>query len=229
MNWKKGLLFVEVLMALSGPGLLLAQEPSSDWGEVGFFVSVLPLRSGPNARVLGNLLRGGPVAGFQGEYSKSIAPWLALSGEGGMNGGCVTDSMFCAKTLSGGTTRLITTVMGGPRLTIPAGGKFRPWVHALFGVAVSGADTIEVSTGSQECYRYDPYHRRCKTSSKSTFSRAIGGGLDVPIRKVGFQYLTLRLGQTDYLWDKALPGGGSFRVSFGVVFRLDNLTTPGQQ
>ncbi len=95
---------------------------------------------------------------------------------------------------------------GGPTYSFTSKGKFKPYVHALFGDArvssSASADGVTVS------------------ASSNGFTTLIGGGLDMRLSR----HLALRLVQADWVYYHfGLTGTSSantFKVATGVVYRF---------
>jgi len=97
-----------------------------------------------------------------------------------------------------GIDRNINThsAMFGPRVQLP--GHFRPFAHALFGVARGSAGVF----GS--------------TQSDTAFGMAAGGGLDVGSGRISYRVI-----QADYLMNRFFDrNNNNFRLSTGLVFRF---------
>jgi opacity protein-like surface antigen len=103
---------------------------------------------------------------------------------------------------AGGIRLRALTYLFGPRLTL-RGGNLEPFAHALFGAANGRVEAIGIGIGER--------------ASGTAFTFALGGGLDLKVRKT----LAIRVGQLDYLRTRTSDLGlNSVRYSTGLVFRL---------
>ncbi|HVS88511.1 MAG TPA: PKD domain-containing protein [Candidatus Acidoferrum sp.] len=115
----------------------------------------------------------------------------------------------------------VFTYMAGPRLSY-RNPRVTPFAQALFGVAHAGEVSIDGCTGSSACI---------PLPSENAFAMALGGGLDVTVRR----NIALRIIQAEYLMtrfkDPSSPTGTSgmrnnVRLSAGIVFRFGGTPPP---
>ena len=126
-----------------------------------------------------------------------------------------------------GTSRVVDAngdffmYMGGPRYSFRHE-RWTPFLHALFGVANAKIVTVVACTGSPVC---------TPLPSETVFAMALGGGLDVKVRR----HFALRLVQAEYLMtrfrDPSTIAGersarNNMRLSTGVVFRFGGNPPP---
>lgn len=112
-------------------------------------------------------------------------------------------------TISGVTSH-VYTYTGGPVLSLDAGGRINPFVHALFGGTRLSASADGVSEG------------------RNGFTTMFGGGVDVKANRV----IAVRLIQVDWLYyhfgsttidGESVPSVGqsnNVRIATGIVFRF---------
>jgi len=134
--------------------------------------------------------------GWDGAATFNFNKHLGLTGDFG--GGYAT---------IGGVSSHIYTYTGGPVLSLDAGGKINPFVHALFGGAHASASESSVSI------------------SENGFTTMLGGGVDVKVNRA----IAVRLIQVDWLYyhlgsttvaGVTLPSVGqsnNVRIATGIV------------
>ena len=103
------------------------------------------------------------------------------------------------------TTYKVTSVMAGFRLSEKGVKKLTPYVHILLGVSNTSANT-KITNGNGTVPPVT-----VKLSSGTGFTSAVGGGVDLRIRKP----IAFRLIQVDYI---SKPG--MVRISTGIVLRF---------
>lgn len=137
--------------------------------------------------------------GWDGAATFNFSKHLGVTGDFG--GGYAT---------IGGASSHIYTYTGGPVLSLDAGGKINPFVHALFGGAHASASESSVSI------------------SENGFTTMFGGGVDVKVNRA----IAVRLIQADWLYyhfgsntvdGVTIPSVGqsnNVRIATGIVIRF---------
>ena len=180
---------------------------ASDRSNLGFAYSYLRLPGSGSAAVANSTGRNRSGQGFQIDYTEKLSKWFGIAFELGLNTGCVTPDGRCVGPLSGKTSRSILTYMAGPIVYLRKEPPAVPWIHSLIG----GASFAEGGS----CSQYD--YKDCDPG-RTGFSMAVGGGLDIPLKK-----LTVRAFQIDYVRNKALPQGNAIRLSVGIAIPVQGL------
>ena len=100
------------------------------------------------------------------------------------------------------------TFLGGPRVSETVGGKWTPYVHALFGVSRLNAST-DARTASGTASSVE--------SSDTGFAMALGGGFDIKAS----ENVSIRLIQGDYFLvrPEGVKSEGA-RISAGIVLHI---------
>jgi len=111
--------------------------------------------------------------------------------------------------------RTVVNILGGPRVTLRSGRRWKPYVQALFGGAYANASAPAVGVGSLP----NSFPRDITTSWG--FAMTAGGGLDIKVSK----HVYLRPVQAEYFLNRvqSFQGFGketwnNFRYSAGVNF-----------
>ncbi len=147
--------------------------------------------NGWNAAVAANYKSWGVVADFSGhQFSASPSDLKPVIGSGG------SGTMF----------------LFGPQYSVRRFPRVTPFVHALLGV-VQGST---VSPGETVC-GIACFTTASTISPATVFGMALGGGIDLKVRK----HVAIRLIQADYVRQDFSSGAVSApRISAGIIFRL---------
>ena len=161
--------------------------------------------------------------GFEGAYVRNIHKFFGIKGS--VSGAYRRDNYSFTlqdPTVPGGTfsyrqksSSSLYNLLGGVQVKNNASkARFKPFAHALAGVAVS-REKIDISCTSANCPSiYAPTSNFTFTDTR--FAAAVGGGLDIKINdRVDFRAI-----QVDY--NPIFRGGGSWnhniRFGTGIVF-----------
>jgi opacity protein-like surface antigen len=189
---KNQILFV--LFALLG---FSSSAPAQDAPRAELFGGYSYLRVSP-----GSVLEGAGGSGFTTSLAGNLTHNFGLVAEFSRHSRSLDFSDVINQPGAGGIQLRALTYLFGPRLTL-RGGNLEPFAHALFGAANGRVEATGIGIGER--------------ASGTAFTFALGGGLDLKVRKK----LAIRVGQLDYLRTRTSDLGlNSVRYSTGLVFRL---------
>ena len=149
------------------------------------------------------------INGFDAALSANIGSW-----------GVVAD----ASNYYGASTNNFTPVgsgghglmyLFGPQYSFRLVPRVTPFVHVLFGRVDGARETVEPLAPGGACP--SPGCSGISVTPEAAFAMAVGGGLDLKVRK----HVWVRLIQADYIRQGfSLGATNTPRISAGVVFRL---------
>jgi hypothetical protein len=213
------LIFVGILV-LAMSGLALAQ----DFPKYEIFAGYSFLRSdlGNTQSSMGNYFNSDFTSGisnghgFEGAFTYNLNKWLGIKGDFSANFGKEKMDGSYSSTYpngEGGTYTNLTKVNGGVDMrqyTYLFGPEFshrsknfRPFAHVLFGftqVDMHKIDVTETYSNSYPGNIYSDVYVYSGSLKSTSFSMAMGGGVDITINK----RVSLRLPQLDYIFPMAL-------------------------
>jgi hypothetical protein len=172
---------------------------------VGLLSFPLTAQDNPKAEVFGGyqyLHLGGSgtdvnANGWNASLTGNVNNWLGVTAD-------FSGSYKTINVLGVNVNTKVYSYTGGPVVNLNSGGKFNPFVHALFGGAhVSGSASFEGNSGS---------------ASDNGFTMMFGGGTDVKLNKA----IAYRLFQADWVYYRFSGQSESHnvRLSTGIVFRF---------